>query len=154
MVLEPLTDAPDAIFASGRSFFVGDRDGVPLDLPPLVLEAVRPFQDGFLVRLPGIADRDRAATWRGRTLLADPADIPPPGEDEVYYHLIIGMRVQDSTGTDVGPVIELYDLPAGPTIEIETASGRKLVPYIPEIVEWVDEDARVIRLRHLDGLLD
>ncbi len=154
MVLEPVTDAPDAIFASGRSFLVGDRDGKPLDRPPLRINALRPFQAGYLVMLDGIGDRDAAAIWRGRTLLADSADIPPPDGDEIYYHHILGMRVHDAAGTDVGAVVELYDLPAALTIEVETARGLKLVPYIPEIVESVDEAARIIRLRPLDGLLD
>ncbi|MCU0649977.1 MAG: ribosome maturation factor RimM [Gemmatimonadaceae bacterium] len=153
-MLEPLSDAPDAIFVSGRSLLVGDRDGALLDLPPMVIDRVRPFKDGYLAHLGGIADRDAAERWRGRTLLAALDDVPPPDEDQLYYHLILGMRVQDATGADVGPVIELYDLPAGLTLEIETATGKKLVPYIPELVEYVDEDARVIRLKHLDGLLD
>jgi 16S rRNA processing protein RimM len=154
VVLDPVTDAPDAIFASGRSFFVGDRDGRLLALAPLEIVAIRPFQSGFLVKVGGIGDRDTAAMWRGRTLLANVDDIPPPDEDEVYYHHILGMRVHNAAGEDVGPVVEMYDLPAALTIEVETARGLKLVPYIPEIVESVDEEARIIRLRPLDGLLD
>jgi 16S rRNA processing protein RimM len=153
-VLDPVTDAPDAIFASGRLFFVGDRDGRVLPLEPLELLAVRPFQSGYLVKLTGIGDRDVAAMWTGRTLLSNIEDIPPPDDDEIYYHQILGMRVHDAAGVDVGPVVEMYDLPAALTIEVETAHGLKLVPYIPEIIESVDEEARIIRLRALDGLLD
>jgi 16S rRNA processing protein RimM len=154
VVIEPLTDAPAAIFAAGRSLFVGDREGHPLDLPPLAITRARPFQAGLLVIFAGIGDRDVAQAWRGRTLLADPADVPPPDDDEVFYHDLLGMRVHDAHGVDVGPVVELYDLPQGLTLEVETARGLRMVPWIPEIVAGVDADTRVITLHPLDGLLD
>src|SRR5215203_3811794 len=50
VVVEPITDAPDAIFASGRRVFAGTATG---DLVPngaeLHVESSRPFNEGFLV---------------------------------------------------------------------------------------------------------
>ena len=44
LVIEPLTDAPDAVFAAGRSVFAGTVDGDPTpDGRELVIEESRPF---------------------------------------------------------------------------------------------------------------
>ena len=80
--VEPITDAPDAIFASGHRVFAGTATG---DLAPgrveLHVANSRPFNDGFLVAFTEIPDRTVAETWRGRYLLV-PADEVPALDDE------------------------------------------------------------------------
>ena len=54
----------------------------------------------------------------------------------------------------VGHVRDVYDAPQGLLLEVETLTGRPLVPWHPGIVEHVDEEARIIVLKPLEGLLD
>ena len=49
---------------------------------------------------------------------------------------------------------DVYEAPQGLIIEVETATGRPLVPWRPEIIERVDEERNTIVLKPLDGLLD
>lgn len=153
-----MTDAPDVIFASGAIVFAGDREGaltVKDERPmPLTVEDGRPMNKEWLVRVRELTDRDQADLWRGRYLLVDAARLPEPGEDEVYVFSLIGMDVQVDGQGSVGHVRDVYDAPQGLLLEIETATGRPLVPWHPGIVERVDEDARVIVLKPLEGLLE
>ena len=156
--IEPMTDAPDVVFASGAIVFAGDREGVlsmKEGVPTaLTVEDGRPMNKEWLVRVRELTDRDPADLWRGRYLLVDASRLPEPGEDEVYVFSLIGMEVQvDGQGT-VGHVRDVYEAPQGLLLEVETATGRPLVPWHPGIVEHVDEEARVIVLKPLEGLLE
>ncbi len=155
-----MTDAPDVIFASGAVIFAGDRNGAlsmsagekPKPVA-LRIEDGRKMNKEWLVRVREVADRDQADLWRGRYLLVDTARIPEPDEDEVYVFSLIGMTVEVDGQGPVGEVRDVYEAPQGLLLEVETATGRPLVPWHPGIVERVDEAARVIVLKPLEGLL-
>jgi 16S rRNA processing protein RimM len=48
----------------------------------------------------------------------------------------------------------VYDAPQGYILEVETATGRPLVPLVPELLVQVDEDTRTLVFAPLPGLLD
>lgn len=154
-----MTDAPDVIFASGAVIFAGDRNG---DLSKsangepvaLTVDDGRPMNKEWLVRVNEVVDRDDADVWRGRYLLVDTDRIPEPDEDDVYVFSLIGMRVEVAGKGEVGEVRDVYDAPQGLLLEVETATGRPLVPWHPGIIERVDEEARLIVLKPLEGLLE
>lgn len=152
--VEALTDAPDVILTSGAVIFAGDRHGEPAGEGALHIEDGRPMNREWLVKVAEVNERDVADTWRGRYLLADRTLLPEPVDDEVYVFALIGMRVEVDGQGLVGHVRDVFDAPQGLLLEVETATGRPLVPWRPEIVERVDEDARTIVLKPLDGLLD
>ena len=158
LVVEPFTDAPDALFASGRRLFVGTADGtVAPDGRTVTVRAVRDFKDGLLLHLTELGDRTEAERWRDRTFLVPLEELPPPAEDEVYYHDLIGMRAELASGETVGEVVELYELPQGVMLEVKRPAGKGepvLVPYTPEIVRQVDVDARVLRIEPPEGLFE
>ncbi|MES2524888.1 MAG: ribosome maturation factor RimM [Gemmatimonadota bacterium] len=152
--VEALTDAPDVIFTSGAVIYAADRNGAPTAEGALHIEDGRPMNREWLVKVAEVSDRDVADTWRGRYLLADPAMLPEPDEDEVYVFSLIGMRVEVDGQGLVGHVRDVYDAPQGLLIEVETPTGRPLVPWRPELIESVDESSRTIVLKPLEGLLE
>ena len=156
VVVEPLTDAPDAVFASGRRVFVGDSKGIASadHAQSLVVDESRPFKGGLIVKFAELADRNAAELLRGRYLLAPFDELEPLQEDEVYLHDLIGMRVELDSGQKVGDVSSYYELPQGLTLDVATARGSVLVPYRPEVVERIDSDARVIVVKSEVGLFE
>jgi 16S rRNA processing protein RimM len=156
VVVEPLTDAPDAVFASGRRVFVGDTTGgmKPGSETSLAIEASRPFKGGFIVKFESLADRNAAELLRGRYLLAPFEELEPLREDEVYLHDLIGMSVALDTGERVGEVKSYYELPQGLTLDVSTEKGSVLVPYRPEIVERIDGEAGTVVVRSSVGLFE
>lgn len=157
VVVEPLTDAPDVVFASGRRVFLGDSSGGISKTDPdrtLLVESARPFKGGLLIKFDDLPDRNAAELLRGRYLLAPFDELEPLGEDEVYLHDLIGMAVALDTGEKVGEVKSYYELPQGLTLDVATPRGSVLVPYRPEIVERTEGDARVIVVKSDVGLFD
>ena len=156
LVVEPITDAPDAVFASGRRVFAGTVAGdLAPGAPTLTVRRSRPFKGGWIVAFDEIPDRTAAELWRERYILAPLADLPPPAEDEVYYHELVGMRVERPGGAVIGDVEGLYELPQGLMLEVRPAGKATVIlPYRPEVVLAVDLTRRVITAEPPEGLLD
>jgi 16S rRNA processing protein RimM len=154
LVVEPLSDEADAVFAVGRRVVAGTITGdAAKGRPELHIAASSPFKGGFIVHFDEIVDRDVADTWRERFLLVPTDELAPPAEGQVYLHELNGMRVELETGEPVGTVATIYELPQGITLDVERASGSVLIPY-DRIVTSVDRQARVIRIAPPAGLLD
>jgi 16S rRNA processing protein RimM len=159
VVVEVITDEPDAVFASGRRVFAGTAAG---DLAPNRLElhigSTRPFNEGLLVGFAEVPDRNAAETWRGRYLLLPVDELPEPTENEVYLHDLVGMRVELSDGQPVGTVEEIYELPQGLAIDVRRAAPRDaetiMLLYDERTVASVNKTERVIVVTPPEGLLE
>ena len=156
LVVESLTDAPDAIFAPGRRVFAGTRNGeVAKGQPELTILRSSPFKGGWIIAFDGINDRTTAESWRDRTLLLPESEIEPPSENELFIHDLVGMRVERISGETLGEVSEVFELPQGLVIEVQRTGAKPvLLPFNEQTVTEVDSDARLIRVDPLEGLLD
>lgn len=155
VAIEPLTDAPDAVFAPGRRVFAGaagDKSGD--GERPLNVASARPFKGGMMVKFEEIADRNAAEMLRGCYVFSPFDELDPPDEGEIYIHELIGMKVRLDSGEEVGEVASWYELPQGLTLEVKTGKGNVLVPYRPEVVEHVDTDAREVVVKAEVGIFD
>lgn len=154
LVVEPLTDEPDAVFTVGRRLLAGTATGDPArDGAEMHIAAVTPFKGGFIVHFVEIADRTVAETWRDRFLLAPANELAALGDDEVYVHDLIGMRVELESGALVGSVADTYELPQGLALDVAREKGTVMIPY-DRVVTSVDRERRVIRIDPPAGLLD
>ena len=150
VVIEPLTDAPDAVFASGRRLLVGEG----ATQREIAVERARPFKNGLMVKFDGVNDRNAAELLRGLYVFSPFDELEPPADDEVYLHDLIGMRVELDSGEAIGEVTAWYELPQGVTLDVKTAKGSVLIPYRAEVVERTDLDGRVVVVRNELGLFD
>ena len=140
LVVESLTDTPDAIFASGRRVFAGTAEGKPTrDRIELHVLRSSPFKGGLIVAFEGIADRTTADSWRDRTLLVPEDEVEPPGENELFIADLVGMRVVHVNGDAIGQVIEVFELPQGLIMDVRRDSGKSvLLPFHEQTVVGVD----------------
>jgi 16S rRNA processing protein RimM len=156
LVVEALTDAPDAIFAAGRRVFAGTREG-DVGRDPRELHIIRssPFMGGLIVAFEGIDDRTTAESWRDRTLLVPENEVEPPSDDEMFIHDLVGMRVVRVTGEEIGEVSEVFELKQGLVMEVKRAGAKPaLLPFDGQTVTEVDTEKRLILVDPLEGLLD
>jgi 16S rRNA processing protein RimM len=152
----PLTDNPDAVFAPGQSLLLGDEEGaLGDDAPSVVVETVRPFKRGLLVAFRDVAGRSGAEDLARHYLLVPADAVPPAAEDEVFYHELLGMRVETVEGQDAGVVREVFETDPHHLLEVEDHDGRKrLVPFAARIVRSIDRDGRRLVIDPPEGLLD
>jgi 16S rRNA processing protein RimM len=163
VVVEPLTDKPDVVFASGSRVFAGTTDGELAtvhdvrgeeNVPTLTITRSQPFKKGLIVQFEELQDRDSAELWRGRYLLAPFSELPPLQDDEVYLHDLTGMKVVTPAGAEIGEVTTFYELPQGVMLDVNTARGSVLIPYRAEIVVRTDLETRTIVMDDKLGLLE
>jgi 16S rRNA processing protein RimM len=160
LVVLPITDAPDAIFAPGARVFAGTPDGELASDPhtgmprALTVKATRPFKDGLLVFFDGIADRTEAERWNGRTFLVPAGELAPPEEGALFLHELPGMRAVDAAGAPLGEVRGWYELPQGIMLELLTSRGLRDVPFNEAFVRHLDRNARTMTLDVPEGLLE
>jgi 16S rRNA processing protein RimM len=156
VVVEPITDAPDATFAPGRRVFAGTTDGDPArDGAALTVEDAKPFKGGLIVRFDAIPDRTAAELWRDRYLLLPLNELEPPGADEVYLHDLVGMQVMLVSGEPVGEVQEVFELPQGLVLDVRrTGGGGVVLPFSEQVVKGVNRDTKIVIVDPPEGMLD
>jgi len=152
----PLTDRPDDVFVPGRELLVGDEEGaVHEDASIVVIESVRPFKKGLLVKLEETNSREDVDTL-ARLYFLLPADaVPPLDEGEVFYHELLGMRVELLDGTAIGTVREVFETEPHHLLEVTGDAGKPiLIPFAERIVRNVDRESRTVVIDPPEGLLD
>lgn len=156
LVVEPITDAPEMIFAPGRRVLAGTARG---DLAPgqneLHIDRASRFKDGLIVAFREIANRTAAEQWRNRFFLVPRTEVPAPEEGQVYVHELPGMDVRLESGEHIGTVADVYELPQGLAIDVRRSDRSDTVLLLYEqSVRSVDRDTRVVVVTIPDGLLD
>lgn len=139
LVVEVLTESPDAIFAPGARLFPGTVEGdlAPRD-PELIVADARWSKDLLLVSFEEIKDRTAAERWRERYLLVPLEEVGEPAEDEVFVHDLVGLEVLLPDGTQIGRVASTPETAAGLLLEIQRAKDTVLLPYDLEFIVEVN----------------
>ena len=108
-----------------------------------------------MVRFREVADRTVAETLRGTRLVVDVDPSQRPEEPEEFYdRQLIGLRVVDAAGTEVGRITGVAHLPSQDLLEIDVAGSSRMVPFVTELVPEVDLGLGLVRLADVPGLLD
>jgi 16S rRNA processing protein RimM len=86
------------------------------DTRELVVATSRQHSGRWVVRFVGVDDRTAAEALRGVTLSADALDA---AEGELWVHELVGSRVHDRTGTDLGVVVAVEANPASDLLVLD-----------------------------------
>ena len=118
------------------------------DYAPLTDEAgnsysvtlTRPIKNGFAARLGGVATKEQGDALKGVQLFAPRDRLPAPEEDEYYHADLIGLRVVDTGGTEIGTIRAVMDHGAGDLLEIQGPGlpNTVLLPFTRICVPTVD----------------
>jgi 16S rRNA processing protein RimM len=74
---------------------------------------------------------------RGATLAVARDALPPPEEDAYYVFQLVGLRVEEEEGRELGRVVDVREYPANDVLELD--SGLAL-PLVEACVRQVDLD--------------
>ncbi len=152
LYLQSETDYPEELFVPGRRV---DVETAPAGLPEaLTFVTAAPHGRGWLVTVDELSDRTSAEAYRGRWLTLPREELTEPAEGEYFTNELIGLGLLDERGERIGEVIDVYEIASGSLLGVDVDGRERLVPFRPELVEEVDLEAGVLRVRLPDGLLD
>lgn len=83
----------------------------------------------------GVDTREAAEPLIGRYLEIEPAPLP---EGSYYWHQLEGLQVVDTTGSEVGTLVEIFRAGEAEVYRIEGPAGEQLVPAIRDVVREID----------------
>lgn len=138
--VQSFTDPPQALLGFGRwSLRLGQGDA---RIERALLEGHSQGR-GLVARLEGVEDRAAAAALRGATVEVARGELPPPGPRRFYRVDLIGLRVRNIEGMELGVVSHFVDAPANAVMVVKGAAEH-WIPAIPRHVRSVDLDAGCI----------
>ena len=109
------------------------------------VSAARAHAGGLIARLEGVTGRSAAAALTGAVVEVERAALPQLGEREYYRADLIGFRVRNLEGADLGAVSHFVDVPAGAVMVTRTAGGHEhWVLALPKHLRKVSLAAREI----------
>lgn len=117
------------------------RDG---DVRTVTLADGKAVGDELQVKFVGIDDRDAAALLRGYTVEIAREAFAPAEEDEYYWADLVGMKVLNREGAELGVVANLMDTGAHDILVVNGAFGQKLIPFVSHYIDDVNTESRVI----------
>ena len=109
---------------------------------------IRPANNVVIVRFKGVNDRSAAEALTNTELFVDRAVLPDDTEHDEFYHAdLVGLKVRDDTGAEVGRVTAIQNFGGGDILEI-ALDGRHevLVPFSAAAVPEVAVAAGYLRI--------
>lgn len=115
--VKTFTQSPENALAYGA---LHDEKGQEYSLK--MIKLISP--DGFVATVEGVTNRNQAEELRGTHLYVERHQLPAPPEEEFYHTDLIGLKVQDLTGQDIGRVRAVFNFGAGDFLEIISAAHQ------------------------------
>jgi len=150
--VQPYAASPQALFGS-RRWFLRAAEGTRAAAPPppvmLRITSAREHGHGVVASAEGIADRDAAEALRGARVFVSRASFPTPEAGEYYWVDLIGARVVNRDGVDLGQVQGLMDLGPHAVLQVQPddpQADERLIPFVAAYIDDVDVAARRIRV--------
>lgn len=117
----------------------------------LRLAAARDVLPRPLLRFDGIASRDDATPLTNGELWVDREQLPDPGPGVAWTFQLVGCRVVNEEGRELGSLAEIWNTGAHP-IYVVRGEREWLLPAHAEVVRHVDLKAGVITVRPPAGI--
>lgn len=113
------------------------------------VKSAKMHSGNVVLSLEGVTDRDQALALKGARVLVARDAFPQEEGDSYYWVDLIGCRVMNLQGQDLGEVLEVTDNGAHGIIAIgdsQTKVTRQLVPFVKEVVQQVDLLKKIVTL--------
>lgn len=85
---------------------------------------------GLIVQFEGITDRDIAAQFVGCDIAIPREQLPVPTEGEYYWADLIGLRVRNKQGEELGTVVNLLETGANDVLVVRDGELEHLIPFV------------------------
>jgi 16S rRNA processing protein RimM len=138
-----LTDDPEHL-ATVKFMYLGDEQ------QPRRVRGYRLHAGHALIRLEGITTPEEGRRYVGLPLRISGRDARPLAPGEFYLYQLIGLRVLDEAGNEIGRLTDVLETGANDVFVVTDSSGREhLFPHHADVVLDVRPDEGYLVVRPL-----
>ena len=121
----------------------------------LEIEGVKFFKQFVILKFKGLDNINDIEKYRQKSLDVTRKNAVRLQRDEYFIADLIGLKVQDEDGTELGTVKDVIETGANDVYEVEMADGRSLLlPAIKQCILNVDVENGMMQVHVLEGVLD
>ena len=114
---------------------------------PCNLGVAKAHGEGFIASFGGVADRSAAMRLSGAQVGVPVSSLPPLPEDEFYWRDLIGLRVLNHNGDELGLVQRLLPTGGHDVLVVRGGAAEVLIPFVEVYVTEVRPEEGCIRVR-------
>ena len=121
----------------------------------LEIEGVKFFKQFVILKFKGLDNINDIEKYRQKSLYVTRKNAVRLQRDEYFIADLIGLKVQDEDGMELGTVTDVIETGANDVYEVEMADGKSLLlPAIKQCILNVDVENGTMQVYVLEGLLD
>lgn len=121
----------------------------------LEIEGVKFFKQFVILKFRGLDNINDIEKYRQKSLYVTRKNAVRLQRDEYFIADLIGLKVQDEDGKELGTVKDVIETGANDVYEVEMADGKSLLlPAIKQCILNVDVENGTMQVHVLEGLLD
>ena len=139
--IEPYGASPDGLKGLA-SWWLG-KDGAWREVS--VVQCVR-HGAHLVARLEDCAERDAALALKGSEIALERDALPQIADNEFYWVDLVGLKVVNAKGEELGEVAGLFDNGAHAVMRIVAGGTERLLPFVEQVVRQVDRAEGRIRV--------
>lgn len=139
--IQTYTEYLDSLFDYDTWYIGKEEDWRPLE----VLEA-EVHSKVLVARLEGVNDRTAAERYKGQLVAVPRSELPEEEEGEYYWSDLIGLKVLNLAGEELGTVDTLMETGANDVLVVKGGSGELLIPFIEDVIGQVDLEQKTIQV--------
>jgi 16S rRNA processing protein RimM len=118
------------------------------------VDSVRRIGASWVLKLRGVESSEEATRLVGREI-AIPRSSAPALPEGVYYHGdLIGLRVVNEAGRELGRMTEIWETGANDVYVVRGPQGESLFPATWEVVKRIDLASGVMIVHPLKGMIE
>lgn len=140
--LLPWSDSP-AFLLDFKTLYVNGQG--------MTVEAARVHKTTLLVKFAGVNTVEEAMKLKGKRVSIARKDAKLP-KGSFFLADLIGLTVKDENGQTIGTVKEVLTPSVQNVYVIETPSGEKMVPAVPEFIKKVDVEGGEMLVSLIEGM--
>ena len=121
----------------------------------LEIEGVKFFKQFVILKFKGLDNINDIEKYRQKSLYVTRKNAVRLQRDEYFIADLIGLKVQDEDGKELGTLKDVLQTGANDVYEVEMADGKSLLlPAIKQCILNVDVENGTMQVHVLEGLLD
>ena len=146
----PTTDDPRRFRRLKEVFLDTGKEKMNLEI-----EGVKFFKQFVILKFKGLDNINDIEKYRQKSLYVTRKNAVRLQRDEYFIADLIGLKVQDEDGKELGTVKDVIETGANDVYEVEMADGKSLLlPAIKQCILNVDVENGMMQVHVLEGLLD